>query len=253
MNPTRPFAAGFFRACTRPRQHPAQYRRNSRMVWEMEAIMGSHSVEARFNAMSEAELREAFGRMRAYDDGDGESWNGVRGLRIEGHIFDDENAAREYVHGKTEKWGDALAVKVRALVKPDDAVERMREAEAARMTATMALADLIRAVNAEFGAGGALFQSVLASAEQSAAKHLACVVCGSKIARPFVKEPICPVCKKTGLGLTKAQRRALEKKQAEIKAAEDKRDTAYRKVCDYARGTPHPTETYWFVGGWAAG
>lgn len=224
--------------------------------------MGAHSVD--IQVPYEIQTREQlqvwwndYVSRAKFEDGHS-GYNGTLstchyGLLIEpDRVFDDRQSAADYIWENTQKWENALAVRVNVRPVSKAAIDSNPKVVASRekiRVTSIALRDVHQRVNA------GLLQR----------PRRTCGVCGSKIHLEYwvddasapggqrkvsLHHTQCPVCKAGSL-LTSVERKLIEGARKKDEAALAKAKAVYEQVRSKLAAKA-VLKTYWLVGGWAA-
>ena len=170
------------------------------------------------------------------------------GLTIDqSKVFDNEQAADEYILERTHKWDNAMAVKVKTAHIDMRAIEADPKAKALRDELNKALVEQSQTR-----------QRVLLGMSEGAATR-SCPVCKSKIAMTFVngagaavkfQSGTCPVCREGSL-LLKGEKAQLERVDKAVKKVQAKQIELQQALVAKAQAKAPPVE-FWYIAGWAA-
>lgn len=170
----------------------------------------------------------------------------TRGLQISNEVFTDSSAAETYILERTQKWENALAVRV----KEKQVDYRVLQQDAA----VKASAELLRQVETE---SAKVLREVAAKLSDKPFRNCPC--CKSKIAMVFtrtdgtkveLRSGKCPVCQNGSL-LTKTES-AIVARARGAQAKAQAKDLGVRNKVSERLAKKLTAKEFWFVGGWAA-
>lgn len=208
--------------------------------------MGANLDSQTFKACNQSELHTAFDRLvdesRIHDGIDAYSGTFATktdGLQIHDTFFHSEKAADEWMEDRLDKWGPAVAVKIkkpsaRTAKKLKTLGDKIREIGSAHSTLAMNQQDR------------RIYTDAIARAKETKNKTKSCKNCESQIARAHIHTADCPVCDSKDFLLTQADHGKLQS-SAKKRAREQEKVAALQAQIDQAMQADEGTDYYWFV------
>lgn len=202
--------------------------------------MGANFDSHKFKACSTEELQKKFRILQEdmYHESGNDTYAGhlgiVPGLTILDKVFKGPNIAEDWLSNNTEKWENALAVKVGDFSNIFPKTEADKKLQKDYELATLSINNWAEEIIKRVKAGKSLQKT--------------CTSCQSKIAVKYIKHVNCPVCQHQKFLITPTDEKKKETLVNKHKELEKKLTDSKRKFEEKNK----ENKAYWIVGAWCA-